>query len=78
MANQPYRPEVLAQVLAEAIAEMDRTDEQWMVDVSAECGSDGDVRVSGSEIALRFPINSYFEDWIRNAACVKQVQAWNA
>jgi hypothetical protein len=28
-APQPYRPEVLAQVLAEAIAEMDRTDESW-------------------------------------------------
>jgi hypothetical protein len=49
-----------------------------MSNVSAECGQDGDIRVSGSEIALRFPINTYFEDWIRNAACVKHVRAWNA
>ena len=28
-APQPYRPEVLAQVLASVIAEMDRTDKQW-------------------------------------------------
>ena len=49
-----------------------------MGDVSAECATDGDVQVSGSEIALRLPANTHFEDWIRSTALVAQVQAWNA
>lgn len=50
-------------------------------DASAPCGTDGDIRVSGNDIAAQLTNTlhaSGFEGWIRRAACITEVQAWNA
>ena len=52
-----------------------------MDDVSASCGTGGDIQISGQAItdALVRSVPAYnLEDWVRNAACITEVQAWNA
>jgi len=49
-----------------------------MTDVSRDCGTDGDIKVSGNDITQELPILRGFEAWIRSAVCFDQIQAWNA
>jgi hypothetical protein len=52
-----------------------------ITDVSAECSTDGDIRVSGDTIAEMLDNPLYpdqCDSWLRIAVCAAHVSAWNA